>query len=247
MGHFTRDAVDEMNARPSRIHFICAVNKEEVFQRVLLRSLEQNRHASLTKVVGAGSAAEAFNAHVGSHPRDAITVLVHQDVYLPPGWTDRMEAIFDHTAFGVAGCVGATSAGFFADVYASPNHYLDFNIGSLPAPVDSLDELLLAFPSNTPIRLSPELGWHMYGAEACTLAQMHGLPALAIRNQVAHLCQRENYEPSADLTFLRSARAYFAKYRRPVKTTMTFIDADGNLVFPTGHVLLASTALPTPT
>lgn len=236
-----------MLARPSRVHFICAVNKEDVFQRVLLRSLENNRHASLTKVGGASSAAEAFNRHIGTHPWDAITVLVHQDVYLPPGWTDRMEAIFDHTTFGVAGCVGATSAGFFADVYGSPNHYLDFNIGSLPAPVDSLDELLLAFPSNTPIRLSPELGWHMYGAEACTLAQMHGLPALAIRNQVAHLCQRKDYEPSADLTFLRSARAYFTKYRRSIRTTMTFIDADGNLNFPNGDILLASSPLPNST
>lgn len=239
MGHLTANAVDELLARPPRVHFICAVNKEDVYEDVLLRSLAHNRHASLSKVVGAGSAAEAFNTHVGSHPKDGITVLVHQDVFLPPGWTDRMEAIFDNTVFGVAGCVGATASGFYADVYGSPYHYLDFNIRSLPAPVDSLDELLLAFPSSTPIRLSPELGWHMYGAEACTLAQLHGLPALAVRNPVAHLCQRENYEPHSDITFLRSARAYHDKYRRAVRTTMTNIDAEGNIVFATGHVLPA--------
>ena len=68
------------------------MNKEEVFQRVLLRSLRTESsclpHRSWARV----SAAEAFNAR-GLHPRMQSQFWVHQDVYLPPGWTDRMEAI----------------------------------------------------------------------------------------------------------------------------------------------------------
>ena len=36
--------------------------------------------------------------------------------------------------------------------------------GRLPAPVDTLDELLLAVPKDAPVRFDPQLGFHFYGA-----------------------------------------------------------------------------------
>lgn len=237
MSHIVPDAIADILARKPRVHFICPVNNEEIYRTVFLRSLQHNRYASLTKVVGATSAAQAFNENVINHPTDGITVLVHQDVYLPPYWTDRMEAIFDNVEFGVAGCVGANNSGIYADVYGSLDVYLDLNLGNLPAKVDSLDELILIFPSHTRIRLHPELGWHMYGADACAQAQLHGQDAIVIRNLVVHCCARVGYEPDADDSFVASARSYYNIFRKATKTMMTYVDADGNLHFSSGAVV----------
>lgn len=228
MGHYTLDAISEILDRKPRVHFICPVNDEQVYAEVFLKSLERNRYASLTKVVGAGSAAEAFNTHVGNHPPGHITVLVHQDVFLPPQWTDTMEGIFDNLKFGVAGCVGCGGQQIYADVYASPTIYLDFNIHQLPAKVDSLDELILIFPSDTAIRLDTELGWHMYGADACVKAKKLGQDALAISNRVVHYSKRTEFDPK----FYQSAEIFRAKNPGPIKTTIITIHNDGTITSP---------------
>ena len=242
MSHVVADAIADILARKPRVLFICAVNNEEVYRTIFLRSLLHNRYASLTKVIGATSAAQAFNENVVKHPADGITVLVHQDVFLPPYWTDRMEAIFDNTPFGVAGCVGANESGFFAEVYGNRTEYLDFQIEQLPARVDSLDELILVFPSSTPIRLHTELGWHMYGADASAQAKQLGHSALVVRNPVVHCCNRQNYDPSQDTSFVASARKFYALHKTATKTTMAYLDRDGNLRFPEGQFVPAESA-----
>lgn len=228
MSHYVTDAIaDVLNYHP-RINFICCVNDENVYQNVLLASLKHNRYKSLTKVVGATSAAQAFNENVVKHAPGEITVLVHQDVFLPPGWTDSMEAIFDNMKFGVAGCVGCFGQLLYADVYASPTIYLDFNLHMLPHQVDSLDELILIFPSNTEIRLDEELGWHMYGADACVKAKKLGQQALVIKNRVVHYSKRTEFDPK----FYESARIFRDKNPGPIKTTIITIDEQGNITSP---------------
>jgi hypothetical protein len=226
------DPIGMILARKPRIHFICPVNNENTYQNIFLRSLQLNRYASLTKVVGAKSAAEAFNENIVNHPSGDISVLIHQDVFLPPYWTDRMEAIFDNTRFGVAGCVGASSEGFFAEVFASPTEYINYNRDRLPAQVDSLDELLMVFPSETPIRLDPDLGWHLYGADACIKARKLGLKALVVNNCVVHMCSRVNYDPQQDETFRQSLAAFLIKNPDPIKTTMITVHIDGSVTSP---------------
>ncbi len=229
MGHRTSDAISEvLTMSQSRVNFICAVNDENVYQEVLLKSLAFNRVGTITRVVGASSAADAFNRNVVNHPPNEITVLVHQDVYIPEGWTDRLEGIFDNVRFGVAGCVGCSGQLIYGDVYASPTAYLDFNIDSLPVDVDSLDELVLIFPSNTPIRLDEELGWHMYGADACQKARMLGQRALVIKNRVVHYNKRTAF----DENFWDSIRIFYSKYKSPIKTTIATIWEDGSITSP---------------
>ena len=226
------DPIGKLLGRKPRVHFICPVNNEYTYKNVFLRSLQANRYASLTKVIGATSGAQAFNESIVHLPPGEIAVLVHQDVYLPPYWTDRMEAIFDNLEFGVAGCVGAGSSGFFADLYASQTEHIEYNLDKLPALVDSLDELLLAFPSDTPIRLDPDLGWHMYGADACVQAKKWGLQPYAIRNSVVHMCSRVNYVPTLDPTFLRSLAIFIRKHPDPIRTTMVTVHFDGRITSP---------------
>lgn len=228
MNRYTPDAIVEIGQRQSRVHIICPVNDEEVYHNVMLASLQHNRYASLTKVVGARSAAQAFNENVVKHPPGDITVLVHQDVFFPPHWTDRMEAIFDNIPFGVAGCVGCGGQQIYADVYASPTAYLDFNIDKLPAKVDSLDELVLVFPSNTAIRLDEDLGWHMYGADACVKAKKLGQDALVIKNRLVHYSKRTEFDPN----FYHSAEIFKAKNPGPIKTTIITIWDDGRMTSP---------------
>ncbi len=211
-----------------RVHIVCPVNDEETYQNVLLPSLALNPHASLTKVEGAKSAAQAFNENVVKHPAGDISVLVHQDVYFPPGWTLRMEALFDNLRFGVAGCVGCSGQQIYADVYANTTVYLDFNIDKLPAKVDSLDELVLVFPSDTAIRLDEELGWHMYGADACVKAKKLGQDALVVKNQVVHYSKRTEF----DTKFHASAEIFKNKNPGPIKTTIITIHEDGRITSP---------------
>ncbi|WEF32258.1 glycosyltransferase [Pseudoduganella chitinolytica] len=228
MSHLVPDAIGAILDYHPRINFICCVNDEAVYENVLLASLKHNRYKSLTKVVGASSAAQAFNENVVKHAPGEITVLVHQDVYLPPNWTDAMEAIYDNLPFGVAGCVGCRGQQIYADVFASPTIYLDFNINELPTPVDSLDELILIFPSATPIRLDEELGWHMYGADACVKAKQFGQQALVIKNRVVHYSKRTEF----DEKFWKSAALFRDKNPGPIKTTIITIDEQGNITSP---------------
>lgn len=228
MNHYTPDAIASILERKSRINIICPVNDEQVYESVLLASLKQNRYSTLTKVVGAKSAAEAFNENIVKHPPGEITILVHQDVFFPPNWTDRMEGIFDNLKFGVAGCVGCGGYQIYSDVYASPTAYLDFNINQLPAKVDSLDELILIFPSDTPIRLDPDLGWHMYGADACVKAKKLGLDALVIKNCLVHYSKRTEFDPK----FYTSADIFRDKNPGRIKTTIITIDDNGNITSP---------------
>jgi len=228
MNHYTPDAIVSILQQTSRVNIICAVNDEEIYQTVLCESLKKNRYKTLTKVVGAKSAADAFNENIINHLPGEITILVHQDVYFPPNWTDAMEGIFDNVKFGVAGCVGCGGYQLYADVYALPTAYLDFNIDKLPAKVDSLDELILIFPSDTPIRLDPDLGWHMYGADACVKAKKFGTDALVIKNRVVHYARRT--EVGED--FYVSAAIFRDKNPGRIKTTIITIDDHGNITSP---------------
>jgi hypothetical protein len=227
MNRRTPDAISDMLSRKSKVHIICPVNDEQVYESVLYASLQKNNYASLTKVVGATSAAQAFNNNIVNHPAGEITVLVHQDVFIPPHWTDRLEAIFDNVKFGVAGCAGYGGNKLYTDVYGSSTAYLGFNVEHLPAKVDSLDELILIFPSDTPIRLDEDLGWHMYGADACVKSKKLGTDALVIKNRVAHYSNKTGLDPS----FHISAEIFRDKNPGRIVTTIIAISDSGVITY----------------
>ena len=56
----------------------------------------------------------------------------------------------------------------------------------LPAPVATLDELLLILPKGTPLRFDPNLGFHLYGADLCLQAAELGLAVVAIEVPCQH-------------------------------------------------------------
>lgn len=204
-----------------RISFICCVNDDEVFNSTLLASLDNtNPHVELIKVTKAASVAEAFNKNIQNVSGD-IVVLVHQDVWIPQYWTIRMETIYDMVSnscnigvLGVAGCV--TSAGLQYNNVVHREYLLYNEPMVFPKQVDSLDELILIFPSVTNIRLHGELGWHMYGADACLQATRGGRTNLVVSNPVWHDTKRT----ALDEAFYASVEAFKKIYpNQPIKTT----------------------------
>jgi hypothetical protein len=56
----------------------------------------------------------------------------------------------------------------------------------LPAPVATLDELLLIVRRDSPLRFDPELGFHLYGADLCFQARERGLAVVALGEPCRH-------------------------------------------------------------
>ena len=50
----------------------------------------------------------------------------------------------------------------------------------LPAPVATLDELLLIVRRDSGLRFDPDLGFHLYGADICLQASEQGLAVVAL-------------------------------------------------------------------
>ena len=97
-----------------------------------------------------------------------------------------------------------------------------FDSPNLPARVSTLDELLLIVPRNTPLRFDPDLGFHLYGADICLLAQERGLAVVAL-DAACHHNTRTAVLPKA---FFQSARIFTDKWnhRLPVATSCVVID-----------------------
>ena len=67
-----------------------------------------------------------------------------------------------------------------------------FDSPTLPARVSTLDELLLVVPRNTPLQFDPALGFHLYGADICLLAQELGLAVVALDAACHHNTREGN-------------------------------------------------------
>lgn len=222
------------------ITFVAAVNNLRQLQDNLLASpIFRNGRHDVIPVTGATSAADALRTGLGraAQVKDVI-VLLHQDIYLPEGWDDKLIAGIDaaEQAFGPVGI-----AGVFGVVQAGPEKFeragkvLDRRNTletphALPARAVSLDEIVLAFPvRNGGIAgLEPELGFHMYGSEVCLKVGDAGEEAIIVDAPCLH-----NSESSYNLdqAFARSAQIFADKRRAsfPYATTCVEFHTDGQV------------------
>src|SRR5262249_43861181 len=69
---------------------ISAVNNEAVLRSCLLSSPDVSTASEVILQTGYYSAATAYNAGIEKAKSDVL-VLVHQDVFLPPGWLDQLQ------------------------------------------------------------------------------------------------------------------------------------------------------------
>jgi len=161
-------------------------------------------------------------------------VCVHQDVYLPRGWPARFWQQWrrveqTHGPLGVIGVYGVRRSGYQV---VRAGHVVDRDRllaepEPLPAPVDTLDELLLALPRGTPLHFDPGLGFHFYGADIALAARQRGLAAVAVDTLCFHHSRSVGLPPA----FYPSAQAFATKWtaQLPVATSCVVIERDGRM------------------
>ena len=174
---------------------ISAVNNEQIVRQCLLSSPDiQSRNVEEVLLQrGFDTAADAYNEARAKANGD-ILVFLHQDVYLPPGWFQKVRAAIDRLGltdphWGVLGIYGVN----LNDV---PSGYLycNANQGILGQPVreaievKTLDEVILITRKDSGLKFDDKLrGFHLYGADICLMAQQQGfrnyvIPGFCIHN-----------------------------------------------------------------
>jgi 2-polyprenyl-3-methyl-5-hydroxy-6-metoxy-1,4-benzoquinol methylase len=220
------------------ITFVVAVTDPRLLESNLLASpvLQNDRH-EIVPVVGATSAADAFHKGLSqSARRNGLIVMVHEDVYLPAGWDDRLisgiaEAERKFGAVGVAGVFGVTrsQSGSFERVgRIVDRNSLLVTAHELPISAISLDEAVLVFPvqDGSIVGIDDSLGFDLYGSEACLAAWEADQVAVVVDAPCFH-----NSEAGGDLgdDFRQSAFAFAAKRLDafPYATTCVQFSGDG--------------------
>ncbi len=220
------------------ITFIVAVNNPRQARDNLLASpIFRGARHEVVCVTGAQNAADALRSGLSraAEIKDLI-VLLHQDIYLPEGWDDKLIAGIE-AAEQSLGPVGI--AGVFGVIQASSNTFeragkvvdrhttLD-TPHRLPTQAVSLDEIVLTFPvrNGAIAGLEPDLGFHMYGSEACLKIRDAGEIAVIVDAPCLH-----NSETGTTLgeDFVRSAQIFASRRQAsfPYATTCVKFDSDG--------------------
>ncbi len=223
------------------ITFTVCVSDTEILAANLLASpcLAPGTPHEVIAVRNAPRAAAGLNLGLEKARHDLI-VCVHQDVYLPPGWDSLLVQQFQQAeqAFGPVGVAGMYGVGEVKQSAGQPlaaqrigwvrdrGHILRDG-PDLPAPVATLDELLLALPRGTPLRFDPSLGFHLYGADICLQARQHGLAVAAL----GALCHHNSRSVGLPPAFFPSARLFAGKWadRLPVATPCVLFSRDGQV------------------
>jgi len=193
--------------------FVVCVNDEAQLEANLLRSpcLRAPSPHQVLLFRGCRSAAEGLNAGIAQAVNDLV-VLVHQDVYLPEGWTARLaeewrEAERVGGPIGIGGIFGMESrqeSGSFVGHVVDRDHLLARGDGRYPKDIDILDEVLLVVRRDTPARFDPALGWHLYGVDLCLSERRRGnrvvlLDALCHHNSLPSAEVDSAYRASEDV------------------------------------------------
>lgn len=139
------------------------------------------------------SAGAAYNAALDASAGADIIIFVHQDVYLPAGALDTLEAQLAALsrrapAWAIAGVIGGTAARhLIGETWCSGHQRLLGARIAEPVEVVTLDELLLIVRVASGLRFDPQLpGFHLYGADAILTAQASGHSAWVIDLPVVH-------------------------------------------------------------
>ena len=221
-----------------KLTFVTCVSDDELLKLSLLASpcLAPGSRHEVILVRNACSAADGLNLGIERAVGELI-VCIHQDVFLPEGWDDRLIQQFAMAErelgdIGVAGVygvgpavphqgeLGAQRIGRVCDRGRS----LDEGI-PLPARGATLDELLLVVPNGTPLKVEPNLGFHLYGADLCLQAAERAR-AVAVLDAYCHHNSRNIGLPRE---FFASAEAFAHKWHQclPVATPCVIIDETG--------------------
>lgn len=171
-----------------------AVNDHDVLAQCLASSPDIVAGAVRLKIYESfTTAGRAYNAAIAAADGAAVLVLAHQDVYLPRGFLDRLldrlhELDAADPLWAVAGVIGAGSNGkVVGRTWSSGMARLVGSGEGLPAPVQSLDEMILVVRTDARLMFDPQLpSFHLYGTDIVQVARAAGRSAYAIDLPVIH-------------------------------------------------------------
>jgi hypothetical protein len=228
------------------LSLVCCVNRWEVFEDCVARSLERERAIGRIEIIPVDNKANGYSAPQAlnrglDQAQAPVVVCCHQDVRMPEGWLDRFlgqVAALERTdpQWGVAGVMGVAFSGAFAGHVKDPHTQRPF--GRLPREVQSLDEVFLALRRDSGLRFDEELGgFHFYGADLCLQARARDLRCYAVDAPVEHLSGGR-----CDESFFQAAQRLRAKWHTIPRVPGVIETTCG--VFPLGEG--ARTSLLTP-
>jgi len=219
--------VDDEEEQP--ITVVACVNDEAQLEANLLSSpcLRDPSPHQVLLFRGCASAAEGLNAGI-ERAKHELVVLVHQDVYLPNAWPQRMMAQWrlaqqQGGPIGIGGVFGVLDRSVPFDAIGRVVHRDRLLMHrDLPADVDGLDELLMVVPRQTPLRLDPDLGWHLYGTDLALQASARGLRVVVLDAP----CHHNSLTGRVPWKYRDSERVLARKWqdRLPVHTNLSSID-----------------------
>jgi hypothetical protein len=207
------------------ITFAVAVNNREVFETNFLASpcfRGPHDHQILVQENFA-SAAKAYNDAIERSTNDLI-VFCHQDIFLPERWLSQLDEALayleaEDPIWGVLGCYGETlndnGRGY---VYSS-------GLGTMgkpfehPAPVQTLDEIVLILRKSAGLRFDEQLPhFHLYGTDICLRAAAVGMNSYAISAFCIHNTHQSLILPKEFYDCCRHIRRVW-KDSLPIQTT----------------------------
>lgn len=205
---------------------IAAVNDDDILRECLERSPDiASGVLPLTVIRNASTMAEAYNRGLDETDR-RICLFVHQDVYLPRGWLARAVEVLnrlqqEHPEWMVAGPYGVRKDGRHVGRIWDVTMGIELGRAEFPpAPIESLDELLLIVKREPWFRFDTELpNFHLYGTDLVQTAWAAARSAFAIEVPVVHNNRPYSSLGSGYVAGYRYARRKWRK-RLPIYTTI---------------------------
>lgn len=212
------------SAPTTKIRFVCAVSNTEILSKRLLASPDFiAQDPPLHLVVGAKTAATAFNS-LANHLKDTEwLVWVHQDVLLPAGWITLFlrslkNAQEQWPELAVAGVYGTTPEHEHAGEVIDRGQLLRGS-ADLPAIVHGLDELLVAVRLNSALRMDPTLRWDFYASDLALQAAESGYKAAVVYAPCEHwsTTPRQGISKELSTRCFYAGRAFLTKWDKVLK------------------------------
>ena len=168
----------------------------------------------------AGNRADAFiaNNEFLQAARGSYVILTHQDVTLIEHGRAELEEMLERLTsldpcWAVAGNAGFTHDGWPTLCISHPQKDVEVLGGPFPKRVISLDENFLVVRKMANLALSRDLsGFHHYGVDICTIADVLGWNAYVIGFFLRH-----HSSGNIDAIYDRSQKAFIAKYERALR------------------------------
>jgi len=188
---------------PEPISFVVCFNDQRELEENLLASPVARSSAHQWVLVDnqhnrAGEGISRIYEEAARKAEHDLVFFMHQDLYLPPGWEERLFIALRSLeqvdpSWGVIGAAGVVAAEL-AEPARTPKlrgHWCDphgyYRIGDLPAEVQSLDEQWLGVRRSSGLAFDPQLpGFHCYGIDLSLTARRMGLKSYAIDAFVWH-------------------------------------------------------------